>query len=59
MKTLIVFGALMLSMPLYAAQLELQLGESSRTWQTEELLTHPQLQAITVKDDVSYHRDMT
>ncbi len=59
MKTLIVFGALMLSMPLYAAQLEMQLGESSRTWQTEELLTHPQLQAITVKDDVSYHRDMT
>lgn len=59
LKALILLGALLLSTPLSAAQLELQSGESSRTWQTEELLTHPQLQTITVKDDVSYKQDMT
>ncbi|WP_183135996.1 cytochrome c [Pseudomonas viridiflava] len=49
----------MLSTSLHAAQLQMQLGENSRTLKTEELLSHPQLQTITVKDDVSYHRDMT
>ena len=59
LKTLIVFGALLLSMPLSAAQLELQLGATSRTWQTEELLKHPQVQTLTIKNDVSYKKDMT
>jgi mono/diheme cytochrome c family protein len=59
LKTLILFGALLLSTPLYAAQLNLELGESSRTWQTEELLKHPQVQTITINDDVSYKRDMS
>ncbi|MGE8187928.1 c-type cytochrome [Pseudomonas sp. NPDC086278] len=59
LKKLILFGALLLSTPLFAAQLNLELGEHSRTWQTGELLKHPQLQTITVKDDVSYNRDMS
>ena len=59
LKALIVFGALLLSMPLSAAQLDLQLGANSRIWQTEELLKHPQVQTLTVKDDVSYKKDMT
>ena len=59
LKTLIVFSALLLSLPLSAAQLDLQLGASSRTWQTEELLKHPQVQTLTIKNDVSYKKDMT
>lgn len=59
LKTLIVFWALLLSMPLSAAQLMLELGENSRTWQTEELLKHPQAQTLTINNDVSYKKDMT
>lgn len=59
MKTLIAFGVLLLSMPLSAAQLELQLGANSRTWQAEELLKLPQIRTLTVKNDVSYKKDMT
>ena len=59
LKAFIVFGALLLSTHLSAAQLDLQLGATARTWQTEELLKHPQVQTLTIKDDVSYKRDMT
>ncbi|WP_460143572.1 c-type cytochrome [Pseudomonas sp. S3_B08] len=59
LKTLIALGALLLSLPLAAAQLDLQLGANSRTWQTEELLKHPQLQTLTINNDVSYKKDMT
>jgi mono/diheme cytochrome c family protein len=59
LKALIVFGAMLLSMPLSAAQLDLQLGTNTRTWQTEELLKHPQVQTLTIKNDVSYKKDMT
>ena len=58
LKALIVFGAMLLSMPLSAAQLDLQLGANSRTWRTEELLKHPQVQTLTIKNDVSYKKDM-
>lgn len=58
LKTLILLGALLLSSPVYAAQLNLELGANSRTWQTEELLKHPQAQTIKVRDDVSYKREM-
>ncbi|HWH85216.1 MAG TPA: cytochrome c [Pseudomonas sp.] len=59
MKTLIALSALLLSLPLSAAQLELQLGANSRTWQTKELLEHPQVQTLTINNDVSYKKDMT
>ena len=59
LKTLIALGTLLLSLPLSAAQLDLQLGANSRTWQTEELLKHPQLQTLTINNDVSYKKDMT
>ena len=36
-----------------------ELGQSSRTWQTAQLLAHPQAQTIEIHDDVSYKRDMT
>lgn len=54
-----MLGALLLCTPLYAAQLVLDLGAGSRTWQTEELLKHPQAQTIRITDDVSYKRDMS
>jgi len=57
MKPLILLTSLLFCPALYAAQLELPQGSGSRTWQTEELLG--QAQTITVKDDVSYKRDMT
>ncbi|WP_248807270.1 cytochrome c [Pseudomonas sp. MWU13-2100] len=57
MKPLILLSTLLFCPALYAAQLELPQGTGSRTWQTEELLS--QAQTITVKDDVSYKRDMT
>ena len=59
LKTLILLGALLFGSPLYAAQLNLQLGAHSRTWQTEELLKHPLVQTITITNDVSYKRDMS
>jgi len=59
LKTLILLGALLLSTPLFAAQLVLQLGASQRTWQTDELLKHPTVQTITIANDVSYKREMT
>ncbi|AZC23592.1 Cytochrome c family protein [Pseudomonas sessilinigenes] len=58
MKALFLCTTLLLSMPLHAAQLLIDLGSGSRTWQTEELLQHPAAQDITIKDDVSYKRDM-
>ncbi|MDQ3203940.1 MAG: cytochrome c [Pseudomonadota bacterium] len=58
MKALILLAALLFGAPLYAAQLDLELGDYSRSWQTEELLKHPQIESITIKNDVSYKRDM-
>jgi mono/diheme cytochrome c family protein len=54
-----LLGALLIGSPLYAAQLNLELGENSRTWQTAELLKHPQAQTISIPDDVSYKRTMS
>lgn len=54
-----MFGALLLSTPLYAAQLVLELGAGTRTWQTEELLKHPDVQTVQIADDVSYKKPMS
>jgi mono/diheme cytochrome c family protein len=59
LKILMLLGALLIGSPLYAAQLNLELGENSRTWQTAELLKHPQAQTISIPDDVSYKRTMS
>ena len=58
-KALTLFGALLLSTPLFAAQLTLELGAQSHTWQTEALLKHSEVKTITVSNDVSYKRTMT
>ncbi|MCU1733935.1 MULTISPECIES: cytochrome c [unclassified Pseudomonas] len=48
-----------LSLPLHAAQLTLQLGDSDKQWQTAELLQHPQARDIRIEQDVSYKKPMT
>lgn len=42
-----------------AAELRLTSGSTERTWQTEELLGHPQAQQIEIAEDVSYRRTMS
>ncbi|WP_053146182.1 cytochrome c [Pseudomonas sp. P97.38] len=59
MKALLMIGALLLSTPLYAAQLVLDLGANARTWQTEALLKHPEARTIRIAEDVSYKKPMT
>ena len=41
LRAFLLIGAMLFGTPLFAAQLNLQLGASTRTWQTEELLKHP------------------
>ncbi|WP_286775780.1 MULTISPECIES: cytochrome c [unclassified Pseudomonas] len=50
--------ALLLSLPLAAAQLHLELGNMSRQWDSNELLVHPQARDIRIDQDVSYKRPM-
>lgn len=48
-----------LSLPLSAAQLTLELGSGTRQWQSEALLKHPQARDIRIDQDVSYKQPMT
>ncbi|MBJ9975690.1 cytochrome c [Pseudomonas sp. S75] len=48
----------LISAPLAAAQLTLDLGSVQRSWQTEELLQHPDAQDIDIVQDVAYKRAM-
>ena len=41
-----------------AAELQLDIGAASRTWQSAELLAHPQAEPIEIAADVSYERPM-
>lgn len=43
----------------HAAQLTVELPDGVHTWDTEQLLKHPQAQQIQIADDVSYKRAMT
>ncbi|MFJ9989532.1 c-type cytochrome [Pseudomonas putida] len=49
---------LLVSLPLAAAQLTLELGNGQRQWQSEQLLEHPQARAIDIPQDVAYKRPM-
>ena len=50
--------ALLLSLPLSAAQLHLELGDSTRQWSSDALLKHPQARDIDIDQDVAYKRPM-
>ncbi|HHJ1299006.1 Cytochrome c [compost metagenome] len=58
MRQCLALLALLLSLPLSAAQLHLELGAHSRQWSSAELLGHPQAQDIRIEQDVSYKRPM-
>ncbi len=59
LKCLLILLAVLIALPASAAQLTLELDHASKTWQTEDLLKHPQAQTVQVVDDVSYKRTMT
>ncbi|MCR4541063.1 cytochrome c [Pseudomonas sp. 18.1.10] len=59
MKSILVLLALFFTLPVAAAQLTVELDHTSKTWQTAELLKHPDAQTVQIVDDVSYKRSMT
>lgn len=44
---------------LQAAQLKIERANDVKTWETSQLLTHPQIQTIEISDDVAYKRTMS
>ena len=58
MKSIFAFFALLLSLPAAAAQLTIELDHTSKTWQTADLLKHPDVQTVQIVGDVSYKRTM-
>ncbi len=59
LKTILAFLTLLLALPASAAPLTIELDHASKTWQTADLLAHPDAQTVQVVDDVSYKRNMT
>lgn len=58
MRRSLALLCVLLSLPLQAAQLTLELGNASRQWQTAELLQHPLAQDLRIDNDVSYKKTM-
>jgi len=59
LKPIFAFLAVLLALPASAAQLTVELDHTRKTWQTADLLKHPDAQTVQVVDDVSYKRNMT
>ena len=59
MKPILAILALLLALPATAAQLTIELDHTRKTWQTADLLKHPDAQTVQIVDDVSYKRTMT
>ncbi|WLH89059.1 cytochrome c [Pseudomonas sp. FP453] len=59
MKSILALLALFFTLPVAAAPLSVELDHASKTWQTAELLKHPDAQTVQIVDDVSYKRAMT
>ena len=59
LKSILALLALFFTLPVAAAQLTVELNHASKTWQTAELLKHPDAQTVQIVDDVSYKRSMT
>ena len=58
-KSILPLLAVLITLPVSAAQLTIELDHASQTWQSAELLKHPQAQTVQIVDDVSYKRTMT
>jgi mono/diheme cytochrome c family protein len=59
LKSILALLALLFTLPVAAAPLSVELDHASKTWQTAELLKHPDAQTVQIVDDVSYKRAMT
>jgi mono/diheme cytochrome c family protein len=59
LKSILALLAVFLALPAAAAQLSIELDHASKTWQTADLLKHPDAQTVHIVDDVSYKRNMT
>lgn len=59
LKSIPALLALVITLPVSAAQLTVELDHNRKTWQTAELLAHPDAQTVQIADDVSYKRAMT
>ncbi|WDY56644.1 cytochrome c [Pseudomonas sp. PSKL.D1] len=58
MRHCLALLALLLSLPLSAAQLQLELGDGTRQFDSATLLNHPQARDISIEQDVAYKRPM-
>lgn len=59
LKSIFALLALLIALPASAAQLTIELDHTHKTWQTADLLKHPQAQTVQIVDDVSYKRTMS
>lgn len=59
LKSIFALFALLIALPASAAQLTIELDHTHKTWQTADLLKHPQAQTVQIVDDVSYKRTMS
>ena len=59
LKPIFALLALLIALPVSAAQLTIELDHTRKTWQTADLLKHPQAQTVQIVDDVSYKRTMS
>jgi len=50
--------ALCCALPLHAADLRVDIGHGARAWTTEQLLARPDVQKVTISDDVAFHHTM-
>lgn len=61
MRVILSLAALTLvpQLSLQAAQLKIEQAGSVQTWETSQLLVHPQIQTIKISEDVAYKRAMS
>lgn len=59
LKLILALLALLIAVPATAASLSIELDHTRKTWQTADLLKHPDAQTVQIFDDVSYKRNMT
>lgn len=48
LKSILALLALLIALPVSAAQLTLELDHASKTWQTADLLKHPDVQTVQI-----------
>ncbi len=58
LRSFLLLAFTLLALPLHAAQLTVELANGVHTWDTSQLLKHPQARDIDIVGDVSYKRSM-